>query len=918
MKLCGKIISKISPIHNLAHCLVMIFMLVLTTSATAQRVIPPTETHKTNTDTNKHLSIPDSINASLLPVNEEPPDTTIIKPKTAVLVDSTNPDSLQAYEDALDTTSIRISTDALPDVVTANASDSAVMDLKHNVFNLYGSAQVKYQDMQLDAHEIIYDQNHNLVTAALAEDSAVLAKGKPTFVQGKEKFTYDSLQYNFKSKRAIVRNVRSQYGEGFVHSEQVKRNPDQSIYGYHSVYTTCALDHPHFGIAAQKIKVVPGRVVASGPANVVIAGVPTPLFLPFGLFPISDGQRSGFKIPTYTVEEQRGLGLLGGGYYFNLSEKADLLVESNFYSKGSWATNALSNYNNRYHYSGAFAFKYAYNKTGESFESGSSITKDFNIQWTHRSDPKSRPGVSFNASVDAGTSTYNANNTYTQNQILQNQYQSNITFTKQWANKPYTLSLSARHSQNTQTRLVNVTLPELAFATQFNPFQGKHSTGTKWYDKINIEYRLSAINQTSFYDTTFSLDQIPKYHYQNGFLHTIPIKANYTVLRFLTMNISSNYKEYWNTEQIYRYYNTQTDKEDSIIRRGFFTARDFDAHWGFNTMIYGVKMFKKGKIAGVRHVLTPNVGLGYIPDYAAAPFYYGYKTRLTANGPETYLPVYAGAVPGIPGMNQFGKYRSALEYSLTNNLQMKVRSSKDSTGFKNIRLIDNFAIAGAYDLAADSFNWSNVNMTFATLLFNVINISANANFDPYAYDYENNRRSTQTLWQAEHKLVRFQTAGVSIGGSLHAKKKANAAANNLSPQASDQVARMMQYGRYNDYADFSIPFNMNFSYLLNIRKDVSTFSKKDTLVLSQHFLGIDGDLNITSRWKIGVHTGFDINTKQLQLTSIDIYRDLHCWEMRLSTVPFGPRKSYFFTLQVKAQVLQDLKLTRRRDYRDAL
>lgn len=918
MKLCGKIISKISPIHNLAYCLVMIFMLVLTSSATAQRVIKPSEINKTVIDTNKHLSIPDSINASLLPVNEEKPDTTIKPQATIVLVDSANADSLQAYEDALDTTTVRISGDALPDVVSADASDSAVMDLKHNVFNLYGSANVKYQDMQLDAYEIIYDQNHNLVTAALATDSAILAKGKPTFVQGKEKFTYDSLQYNFKSKRAIVRNVHSQYGEGFVYSEQVKRNPDQSIYGYHSVYTTCALEEPHFGIAAQKIKVVPGRVIASGAANVVIEGVPTPLFLPFGLFPISDGQRSGFKIPTYTIEEQRGLGLLGGGYYFNLSEKADLLVESNIYSKGSWATNTLSNYNNRYHYSGAFAFKYAYNKTGESYESGSSITKDFNIQWTHRSDPKSRPGVSFNASVDAGTSTYNANNTYTTNLILQNQYQSNITFTKQWPNKPYTLSVSARHSQNTQTRLVNVTLPEVAFATQFNPFQSKHGTGNKWYEKINTEYRLSAVNQTSFYDTTFSLNQIPKYHYQNGILQTIPISASYSVLRFLKMKVSSTYKEYWNTEQIYQYYNSQTDKVDSLTKRGFFTARDFDAHLDFNTMIYGVKMFKKGKIAGIRHVLTPSVGIGYVPDYAAAPFYYGYKTRLSANGPETYLPVYQGAIPGVPGMNQFGKYRSALGYSLTNNLQMKVRSTKDSTGFKNIRLIDNFAISGAYDLAADSFNWSNVNMTFATLLFNVINISANANFDPYAFDYVNGRRSTQTLWEADRKLMRFQTAGISIGGSLHAKRHATTAANNLSPQASDQVARMMQYGRYNDYADFSIPFNMNFSYLLNISKQYNPTSKQDTLVFSQHYVGIDGDLNITTRWKIGVRTGFDVNTKKLQLTSIDIYRDLHCWEMRLSTVPFGPRKSYFFTLQVKAQVLQDLKLTRRRDYRDAL
>ncbi len=914
MNLCGKIISKISRFHNLAYCLVVIFMFALTSSVKGQ-IIKASD--KVITDTVKKLSIPDSINASLLPINEEGPDKPIPK-DTLIAVDTTVTDSLLTDEDKADTLGIKISPDALTEIVTAEASDSAVMNVKHNIFDLYGNAKVNFQDMQLDAYKVSYDQGHNLVTAALATDSAILAKGKPTFTQGKEKFTYDSLQYNFKSKRAIVRNVRSQYGEGFVYSEQVKRNPDQSIYGMRNVYTTCALESPHYGIIARRIKVIPGRVIASGSANINLEGVPTPLFLPFGLFPISDGQRSGFKIPTYTIEEQRGLGLLGGGYYFALSPKADLLVESNIYSKGSWGINTLSNYNSKYKYSGALVFKYSYNKIGESYESNSSINKGFNVQWTHRSDAKSRPGVSFNASVDAGTSSYNANNSYNTQQILQNNYQSNITYTKQWLNKPFSLSVSARHSQNTQTKLVNVTLPEVAFGTQFNPFQRKNSTGTHWYEKINTEYRMQAVNQTTFYDSTFTINQIPKYDYQNGILHTIPIRANYSIVRFIKMNVSSTYKEYWNTRQVYRAYNAATDKIDTTINRGFFTARDFDAHLDFTTQIFGVKMFKKGKLAGIRHVITPNAGIGYVPDYAAAPFHYGYKTRLAATGPETYLPVYEGAVPGVPGLGQFGKYRSAVSFGLSNNLQIKLRTSKDTTGFKNIRLIDNLSVGSAYDLAADSFNWGYINVGFTTLLFNVVNITASSAFDPYAFDYVNERRSKQTLWDEKGKLARFQNATVSMSASLHAKKRTNPAAANLPPGASDQVARMMQYGRYNDYADFNIPFNMNFSYFLSMTKQYLPISKKDTLTFSQHYIGIDGDVNITSRWKIGVRTGFDVNSKQLQLTSIDLYRDLHCWEMRLSTVPFGPRKSYFFTLQVKAQVLNDLKITRRKDYRDAL
>lgn len=849
-------------------------------------------------------------------------DTTIALTIDTIKIDSVlAKDSLTAKKDSASKNSleerlgIKISSEALPDVVTAEARDSAVLNMSENVFELYGKAKVNFQEMKLSAHKVSYQQAHNIVTAALSEDSTISATEKPDFTQGQEKFTYDSLQYNFKSKRAIVRNAHSQYGEGFVISEQVKRNPDQSIYGLHSIYTTCSLDEPHFGIYAQKIKLIPNRIVASGPANIRIEKVPTPLFLPFGLFPITQGQRSGFKIPTYTIEEQRGMGLLNGGYYFSLSEKVDLLAEANFYTKGSWATNLLSNYANRYRYSGAFSFRYAYNKTGETYESTSSVKKDFNIQWSHRSDPKSRPGVSFNATVDAGTSTYNANNSINTNQILQNQYQSNITYSKQWQNKPISLTVSARHNQNTQSRLVNVTLPEINFyLAQFNPFQSKKRVGSKWYDKITTQYTFTAINQTHFYDTSFSFNTLSLDDMQNGMMHTVPISASYNILRFIKMSIGGTYKEYWLTRRMYRAYNINTAQLDTSIYRGFYTARDMDASIRFYTQIFGMKMFKKGsKIAGIRHVISPEASFGYLPDYSAAPFYYGYKTRLDATGNPSYLPAYEGS-PYVPGLNQFGNIRSAVNFGLDNNLQIKVRTNKDTSGYKNIRLIDNFRINGSYNLAADSFNWSNFNMNFATMLFNVINMTANASFDPYAFDYQNGRRSHDLQWNGHGGLVRFQNANISLSGSLHGKKKDN----NSNASASDEYKRLMMYGRYNDYVDFNIPFNMNIAYTLGLSKQYSAYSKSDTLIVSQHYIDLSGDVNITSRWKIGVRTGYNLVSKELQLTSIDIYRDMHCWEMRISTIPFGQRKSYFFTLQVKASVLQDLKLVRRKDYRDAL
>lgn len=888
MNLRGKIIPNFPCYHRISFFVVVFFVFVLTNTANGQ---------------SKPSMLPDSAIANTA-------DTiridSLIAPDTARQTAT----GTSALEDSL---GIRISPDALPSVVTADASDSVVLNMSDNIFELYGDAKVNYEEMKLSAHKVTYLQANNIVTASLPEDSALAAKTKPEFTQGQEKFTYDSLQYNFKSKRAIVRNARSQYGEGFVISEQVKRNPDQSIYGLHSIYTTCALEKPHFGINAKKIKLIPNRVVASGPANIHIEDVPTPLFLPFGLFPITQGQRSGFKIPTYTIEEQRGIGLLNGGYYFSISDKVDLLTEANFYTKGSWAANMISSYSNRYRYNGGLAFRYAYNKMGEAYETTATVTKDFNIQWAHRTDPKSRPGVSFNASVDAGTSTYNANNTLNTNQILQNQYQSNITYTKQWQNKPYSLSVSARHSQNTQSRLVNVTLPEVNFfIAQFNPFQNNKRVGARWYDKITTQYTFTGINQTSFYDSSFSFSNISLDNMQNGMLHTIPISATYNVARFINLTVRSTYKEYWLTRRMYKQFNTITDKLDTTQYNGFFTARDFDAGVDLNTRIYGMKMFKKGRIAGIRHVLTPGVGFGYLPDYAANPFNYGYYTRLNRTDQPTYQSAYEGSIPGAPGFNQFGRIRSAINFGIDNNLQVKIRTKKDTTGFKNIRIIDNFKIGSAYDFAADSFNLSHFNMNFATMLFNVLNLTANASFDPYAFDYATGIRKKELMWDGNGGIMRFQNASVSLAGGIQGKKK------DAKNAASDEYKRMMMYGRYNDYVDFNIPFNLNFSYVLGISKQYSKFSKSDTLVFSQHYIGVDGDINITSRWKIGINTGYDFNSNQLQITSINIYRDMHCWEMRMSTIPFGERKNYYFTLQVKASVLQDLKLVRRRDYRDAL
>lgn len=827
--------------------------------------------------------------------------------------DSTRTDSVTADSSKTSTLErelgIKISRDALPSVVKSVARDSAVLDMEHDIFYLYGKAQVNYEDLQLNAGEVSYAQATNVVTAAPYRYEKDTAKERPSFKQGSEKFAYDSMQYNFKSKRAIVRNVTTQYGEGYIRSEQIKRNPDQTIYGYRSVYTTCALDTPHFGIRARKQKIIPGRVIVSGSANLEIEGVPTPAYLPFGIFPASQKQKSGFILPTYTVEQQRGFGLLNGGYYFHINDKVDAYAQSNIYAKGSYMVAGTSNYNNLYHYRGALRVSYAYNKTGEDFEPNASITKDFMVNWQHNSDGKAIPGMTFNASVQAGTSSFYANNSYDPNLVLNNQYQSNISFSRNWQHRPFGLTVSALHQQNTQNRQVNVTLPSMNFyVNQFNPFQRKNAIGDHWYDKITASYSADLQNRTTFVDTSFSFSNLSMSDFQNGVRHSVPVSASYTVLRYLYMSFSVNYNEYWQTQQLRQGYNDATGRLDSQRTDGFFASRDFNTGVNFSTRIYGMKMFRKGSLRGIRHEMRPAVGFTYRPDFAAPPFNYYYLTRLDSSRREQFVSPYPASVIGGAPMGR----AAAVNMGLGNNLQVKVRSKKDTAaGFKNIPILDAFGFNTSYNAAADSFQWSDMKVDFRTSILEKINIAGGASYSHYARDYGTGRIMRESMLQHGTGIGRFMNANVSLSTNFHSKPKTGG----RSPSQAQEYARVMRNAGYNEYVDLNIPWSVNLSYTMNMEKRYSTFSFGDTLVLS-HAMTMQGELQITERWKLSVNTGYNFDYKELTMTSIDLYRDLHCWQMHFSTFPFGPRKNFNFTLNVKSTVLQDLKLVRRRDFRD--
>jgi hypothetical protein len=666
---------------------------------------------------------------------------------------------------------------------------------------------------------------------------------------------------------------------------------------------------PHFGIAARKIKIIPNKVAVSGSANLVIEEIPTPLYLPFGLFPLKQGQRSGFKLPTYDMSENLGFGLREGGYYFAINEHVDLLALADIYALGTWRAGFVSTYMYRYRFNGSFSFNYAYNKIGETYEPGNQSNRNFFLVWNHSINPNVIPGSTFSANVNIGSSKYQVNNSYDANLYLNNNFTSSISYTKTWKNKPFNFSAALRHNQNTGTRLVQLTLPELNFSVnQIFPFQWrKDIIKPRWYEKITANYQVSVLNRLDFYDSVFNINNLKFSDFQNGIQHRVPVQASYNVLKYMNLSFNVNYNEFWYTQKNFKQYNFETNKLDTTKEVGFFTAREFDASASLSTRVYGTKIFKSGAIKGIRHVLTPSISLNYRPDFGSPFFNYYYNSFTDRNFTNSRLSYFDGALFGYPRDGKVG----GIGLNLGNTLQMKIRSKKDTVNqTRKLNLIDGFNISSFYNLAVDSFRWSNVNFTYRTTLFETINLSGGMTYSPYMINKATGLRTPDYLIQNKSGLLRFETANLAVGGSLPLKKRNNA----VNPNEEQSRAIGQNFAAY---ADFNIPWSLNLNYNVTVNKRFVVNSQKDTVTYTQD-MNFFGDVNLTPKWKIGIRSGYDFALKQISFTSFDIYRDLHCWEMRLNLIPFGFRKSYNFALNVKSSVLQDLKLLRRRDFRDNL
>jgi lipopolysaccharide assembly outer membrane protein LptD (OstA) len=794
------------------------------------------------------------------------------------------------------------------------AKDSLRFDVKSQKVFLYQEADIKYEDIKLKAAYVEIDFKSDMVKATGLPDSTGKDAGIPDFAQGNQDFKSKVMTYNFKTKQGYIQTVVTKQDEGYLHGQIVKKMENDITYIKNGTYSTCDLEeNPHFGFKFSKGKIIPGKKVITGPAYMMISGVPTPLAIPFGFFPNKSGRRSGILLPTYGETNNRGFYFEGIGYYWAMNQYMDLKIQGDIYTNGSWAVRPTYTYNNRYHYNGAFNFSYAVNLMGTQGTSDYQRSNDFRVRWVHSQDPKARPHSTFSANVNIVSNTFNKYNLASSTEAyLSNTFQSSINYATNW-NSAYYLNLNFSHSQNTLNKTISITLPQLSFSVnQFYPFRKKSRIGKlRWYENISLKYNLDAQNSYNTYDSLF-LNPGWEKMMQNGIRHTVPISASLRVLKYFNWTNSVNMSDimYFQSTRI-RFVNDTAGgyyKTDTVF--GYENAFQAGFSSSINTRLYGMYQLKKGPVIAIRHMVTPSVSFSYSPNYGAD--WLGYW-RYIANDTNTVNPrkysIFQKGIYGGPPPDKAG----VINFSISNNLEMKVRNRKDTiTGTKKIVLIEDFTIRASYDIARDTLNWSKISMSGYTTLFKNLRVQYSSIWDPYAMD-QYGRRINVSEWKMNNRLFRLDNTTWNVGFSYTLSSEKTK--SKKKPTKGTPEERQDLYDFYDYYVDFDIPWSISVNYNFSATKTWnSTYDHRVGNVVQS--FSFSGQLNITPKWKISLTSGYDFIHGQLTYTSVDVYRDLHCWEMRFGWVPKGGQQNWNFSINVKASVLQDLKLNKKKDFRD--
>lgn len=791
----------------------------------------------------------------------------------------------------LDSNKNEVKESFLQDEIKQFAEDSIKISIDGKKAFLFGNAKIEYQKTKISASFIEINWSENTLIAKYTIDSNGNKIGKPVFSEGNDEFTAEEIRYNFKTKKSYVKNIVTKEGEGYILGENVKKI-DEVFYLHKGDYTTCDADKPHFSIKAKKIKVIAGKKIITGPAYLSFFGVPTPLFLPVGYFPNHNNQHSsGIIMPSYGESANMGFFIKDGGYYFAINNKMDLALKSDIYSRGSWNVKSNLRYINRYKYNGSLNISYGKLKNSYRGFPDYSEKQDFNIKWSHKQDPKANPAFNFSANIEAGSSTFHRNNSYNDD-YLKNTMTSNISISKSFDNMFLNnMYFSLRHTQNTSNNIVSLTLPDISINSQrIYPFRFLNkSINEKWYDKISIRYNMNAKNTITTADSLlFTQNSITKF--KNGIKHNIPITASLKILKHFNFNPSLNITERWYTNRIQKTW----DNVDSILITDtinkFTRGLDYNFSAGVNTKIYGLFNFNNKTISAIRHVMTPSISFRYTPDFSNEIYNYYENVQINGQGDFEQYSIMSNGLYGSPTDRKAGN----INFSLGNILDMKIKNDNDTTEeFKKIKLIESLSINSSYNIFADSMNFSNIRLNARTRLMNILDITFSSDYDPYIVNNEKTGRLNQLEINNNNRIARLKSFSTSIGLRIDSdllKSKNND--NNIKQEF------------------YQIPWSLNANYSLNYNKGNNSAAFSDTT----QSLIFSGNFKLTDKWKIGFRSGYDFETKELTYSSIDIYRDLHCWEMLFNWIPIGYHQSYTLTIRVKADVLKDLKYEKKKDW----
>jgi lipopolysaccharide assembly outer membrane protein LptD (OstA) len=845
-------------------------------------------------------------------------------------VDTTNTLDTVPIKDTLpgqlqvDTFSFKISKDTLEAPVNYEAEDSAVILVQDKRVLLYGKTKTTYKDVTLTAPVVELNQETSILTAIADRDSLGEVLNRAHFEQGTNVFDSDTISFNFKTQRGITRNTFTQQDEMFIQGEKIKKIDEKTVFISRGRLTTCNLDEPHFAFRTNKLKVVNNKVAVTGPTHPEFEGVPVPVYLPFGFFPLSSGRHSGFLPPQYTTNEDFGVGLEGVGYYKVLNDNFDVTLRGNIYSYGGWNATLTPTYRVRYRYNGQLNFGLQHTKFNFKGDPDYQLVKTFNVNWSHSVDQRARPGTSFSANVNAGSTKYNELIPNRPIQNFQNQLSSSIAYSKNWAGKPYNLTLSANHSQNNNTRLINLTLPDAGFTVStLYPFQRKEMAGTpRWFEKLGIGYSGTFRNQISFYDTT----QVSFRHLldtmQWGASHRIPITLSLPPLGPLLVSPSVSYEEVWLQQKTRLVWNDDLKKLDTTSTKGLFTDRQMSFGLGFNTSLFGTYQFKNARLAALRHVVRPTFSFNYRPDLSKRHYY---SVKVDSGGRELEFSEFAGNLIGAGfSKGEFG----GISFGIDNNLEMKWRSKKDTgeNAIKKVRLIDGFGFNSGYNFLADSLKLQNFNLYLRSTLFEKINLTASALYSPYKMD-QFGRPINQFAWKGPgFKLGQITYGSVSMSTSFQSKSKdeKEGKTEEQEPDAADlnritdpnllsDQQQLMDYMRRNpaEFVDFNVPWQINLSFALGFsRRPKPDYSGFETELTSN--VSFSNSFSLTPKWNFSTNGYFDVITKKLQTFTMSINREMHCWQMSIGVTPIGLYRSFNFTISPKSGILQDLRINRSR------